>query len=306
MVHSNAMNAANSMTDRAARPLVLGAGGRLGAALQEAMEAGFPAAVFATRAELDVTDRWRLAAEIERLEPSVVVNAASFTHVDGCEDEPERAEAVNHEGARHVARAARQAGARLVHVSTDLVFDGKLERPYTEEDAPAPLSVYGRTKLAGEKAALEEHPGACILRASWFFGAGEGKFPENFLARLAARKPLALVDDRYGSPTYIPDLAEAIVRLLGAPHEGILHFTNGGERTTRFHFVERAAAAAGIDAATLGRISWRDWKGDRAPRPVNSALDASRFASVTGWAPRTWGEALGAFAASRALARELP
>jgi len=300
------MSAANSTTDRTARPLILGAGGRLGSALQDAMESGFPAAVFATRAEVDVTDRWRLAAEIERLEPTVVVNAASFTHVDGCEDEPERAEEVNREGARHVARAARQAGARLVHVSTDLVFDGKLDRPYTEEDAPAPLSVYGRSKLAGEEAVLEEHPGASILRASWFFGAGEGKFPENFLELLAARKPLGLVNDRYGSPTYIPDLAEAIVRLLATPYEGVLHFTNGGERTTRYHFVARAAELAGIEAPTLSGISWREWTGDRAKRPLNSALDASRFASVTGWSPRTWDEALRAYAASRAPARELP
>lgn len=280
-------------------PLVTGSAGRLGLALQEAMESAYPAAIFATRDELDIMDYFRLVSEFERLEPTVVVNAASMTHVDGCEDAPQAAEAANHQGARNVARAAGQVGARVIHVSTDLVFDGRLERHYTEEDPVGPLSVYGRTKLAGERAVLEESPGATILRASWYFGPGEGKFPENFLKMIADGEPLGLVADRYGTPTYIPDLAQAICRLVGIPFQGVLHFTNRGEKTSRYHFILKAAKILGLELAPLRPLSHLQWKGDRAPRPLNSALDPSRFIEVTGWSPRTWEEALEAYLGSR-------
>jgi len=286
-------------------PLVTGGGGRLGLALQEAMADAYPAAVFATRDEIDVTDYFRLAGELERIQPTVVVNTASFTHVDGCEDEPERARLGNDFGAGNVARAAAQVGARVIHVSTDLVFDGALERRYREDDLPRPLSVYGRTKLAGEAAVAAEAPGATILRASWFFGAGAGKFPENFLAMIEAKRALGLVADRYGSPTYIPDLAEAIVRLVAVPYSGILHFTNLGEITTRYHFVKRAADLLGLDTTAVRPLSHVEWKGDRAPRPMNSALDPSEFIRVTGFAPRTWEEAQDAFLRQRAASGRL-
>jgi dTDP-4-dehydrorhamnose reductase len=263
------------------------------------MADAYPAALFATRDELDVTDYWRLLSELERLEPTIILNAASFTHVDGCEDDPVRADLANHAGAANVARAARQIGARLLHISTDLVFDGALSRPYREDDATQPISVYGRSKLDGETAIRRELPGATILRASWFFGEGAGKFPENFLGMVERRKPLGLVADRTGSPTFIPDLAEAVVRLIPVDRPGVLHFTNLGGATTRFHFVRRAAERLGLDLSTLKPLSHLEWKGDRAPRPMNSALDPSEFIKVTGWRPRTWEEAQDAFLRSR-------
>jgi len=281
-------------------PLVTGGGGRLGRALEEAMADAYPDALFATRDEIDVTDYWRTLAELERLEPTIIVNAASFTHVDGCEDDPVRSDAANHAGAANVARAAKQIGARLIHISTDLVFDGALTRPYREDDLPRPLSVYGRTKLDGETAVSAELPEATILRASWFFGEGAGKFPDNFLKMLEQGRPLGLVADRFGSPTFIPDLAEAVVRLLPVNRPGILHFTNRGATTTRYHFVRRAADRLGLDLSGLKPLSHLEWKGDRAPRPMNSALDPSEFIRVTGWTPRTWEEAQDAFLRSRA------
>ena len=285
-------------------PLVTGSAGRLGTALQDAMAREHPAAIFATRDEIDICDYWRLVAELDRLEPTVVINTASLTDVDGCEEAPALAEEVNHAGARNVARAAAQVGARVIHISTDLVFDGDLDRPYTEEDEPAPLSVYGRTKLAGERAVLEEAPGATILRASWYFGNGPGKFPENFLETIAAGEPLGLVADRYGTPTYLPDLAEAIVRLIGIPVDGVLHFTNRGGRTTRYHFILRAARSLELDLSCLHPLSHLSWRGDRAPRPLSSALDPSRFIELTGWAPRTWEEAQDAWLAQRQAPEE--
>jgi len=281
-------------------PLVTGSGGRLGSALQQMMADDYPDALFATRAEIDVTDYWRLLAELERLTPTIVINAASFTHVDGCEDDPERADQANRIGAGNVARAAREIGARLIHVSTDLVFDGGLSRRYREDDVASPISVYGRTKLDGENAVRSELPEATILRAAWFFGEGKGKFPENFIATIEQEKPLGLVADRFGSPTYIPDLAEAIVRLVSIPRAGVLHFTNAGEITSRYHFIRRAVDRLGLDGSSLRPVPHLDWTGDRAPRPINSALDHSEFIRLTGWTPRTWEEAQDAWLSLRA------
>lgn len=283
----------------AAVPLITGSAGRLGEALQEAMAEAFPAAIFATRDEIDITDSWRLQSEFERLRPTVVVNAASLTHVDGCEDAPDLAEEINHEGARNVARAASLAGARVIHVSTDLVFDGSLKRKYVEDDPAAPLSVYGLSKLRGETAVLEEAPGSTILRSSWFFGAGAGKFPENFLSMIEEKVPLRLVADRYGTPTYIPDLARAITLLISKPWDGVLHFTNLGEMTTRYHFILKAAKILDLDLTPLHPVSHLQWEGDRAQRPLNSALDPSRFIELTGWEPRTWEAALEAYLEGR-------
>jgi dTDP-4-dehydrorhamnose reductase len=259
----------------------------------------YTATVFATRDELDITDYWRLISEFERLQPTVVINTASITDVDRCEDLSQLAEEVNHQGARNVARAAAQVGARVVHLSTDLVFDGALKRKYVEEDPAAPLSVYGWSKLAGERAVLEELPEATILRSSWFFGEGEGAFPENFLTMIAEGQPLGLVADRYGSPTSIPDLAEALKRLIPIPFQGLLHFTNLGEMTTRYDFILKAARRAGLDLSPLRPLSHLHWKGDRALRPLNSALDPSKFVKLTGWSPPTWEEALEAFLEAR-------
>ena len=294
------------MRERSDLPLVTGASGRLGRALEAAAARRCPGAIFATRDEIDVTDRWRVEAEFERIRPAVAVNTASFTHVDGCEDDPDRADEVNHLGAGNVARAARLCGAHLIQISTDLVFDGGLDRPYTEEDRPNPLSVYGRSKHEGERAVLEECPRATIVRAAWFFGEGAGKFPENFLSMIERGERIGLVADRFGSPTYLPDLAEAVLRLIPIRHEGILHFTNPGGRTTRYHFIRRAAEMLGLDLSSLEALSHTRWAGDRAPRPLNSSLDPSRFARVTGWTPRTWEEALDAYLRSRRSERARP
>jgi dTDP-4-dehydrorhamnose reductase len=259
----------------------------------------YPAAVYATRAEIDITDYWRMTSEMERIRPTVVVNTAAFTHVDGCEDQPENADLVNHVAAGHVARAASQAGARLIHVSTDFVFDGSLARPHVEEDPASPISVYGRTKLEGELAVRRECAEATIVRTSWLFGHGKGKFPENFLSMVSEGRELSIVADRFGTPTFIPDLAEAIVRLIPRPHPGVLNFTNRGEKTSRYHLILRAAEGAGLDTSKVRPISRSEWKGDRAPRPDSSALDPTRFIELTGWSPPTWEEAVDTFILTR-------
>ncbi|MBI4169844.1 MAG: dTDP-4-dehydrorhamnose reductase, partial [Acidobacteria bacterium] len=253
------------MPDRAAVPLILGAGGRVGRTLRRRLEEEFPGTVSATRAEVDVTDRFRLEYEVERLEPrpTVVINCAGYTDVDGCESDPERAFRVNAEGAEYAARAAAGAGCRIVHLSTDCVFDGRSRTPYREDDAPAPLSVYGRTKLEGERrvaAVAEDH---LIVRSSWHFGpaeddAGENSGRAHFVDAIlaAARRGglLRVVSDQIGSPTYVADLAEALRRLLAIDFRGVVHFANGGA-CTRYDLAQEALRAAGIRGARLAPIA---------------------------------------------------
>jgi dTDP-4-dehydrorhamnose reductase len=289
------------------RPLITGSNGRLGRALQSVVEEEFAGllgeAIFATRDEIDITDYWRLRSELERIEPTVVVNCAAYAHVDGCEENRDLAVLVNTEGARHIARAAGAVGARLIHISTDLVFDGALAgegRLYQEDDQPNPLSHYAVTKLEGERAIHEELPGALILRSSWFFGPWPAsRFPESFLVGMARGEAFRIVSDRLGSPTYLRDLARAIARLIDTPASGVLHFANTGEPTSRYHVLKALADRLGISTARLQPIPGDLWVEDIAPRPVFSALDPSRYASLTGETPRPWQETLEEYISER-------
>lgn len=289
------------------RPLITGSNGRLGRSLQAVVEDEFAeslgAAIFATRDEIDITDYWRLRAELERIEPTVVVNCAAYAHVDGCEEKRDLATLVNVEGARHIARAAAAVEARLIHISTDLVFDGGLAREgrlYREDDEPHPLSHYAATKLEGERAVHEEHPGALVLRSSWFFGPWPPhRFPESFLAGLQGGGSFRIVSDRLGSPTYLRDLARAIARLIDTPASGVLHFANTGEPTSRYHVLKALADRLGVSTARLQPIPNDLWVEDTAPRPIFSALDPSRYAALTGDTPRPWQETLEEYVSER-------
>jgi len=288
-------------------PLILGSRGRLGRALCDVIETEFaatlPGAVFATRDELDVTDYFRLRFEVERIAPTVVINCAAYAQVDGCETNRDLAEQVNVTGAGNLARAAAAVGARVIHISTDLVFDGAQtgpRRPYREDDPPNPLSHYAATKLAGEKAVAGENPDHTILRSSWFYGPWPAsRFPESFLAALREGRPFSMVSDRVGSPTYLRDLARAVAHLASTPFTGILHFANAGEPTSRYHFLAALAGHLGIPAGSMSPILDADWTEDAAARPIYSALDPSRYTALTGRTPRSWKETFQEYRAER-------
>ncbi len=271
-------------------PLVLGAGGMLGRAVVQVLDRAFPGTVSATRAEVDVTDRFRLESELERLRPDVVINCAAYTDVDGCETDPGMARRVNVEGAENAASAASAAGCPIVHISTDFVFDGRKSAPYTEEDAPAPLSEYGRSKRAGEERVAAVAADHLIVRTSWSYGAGRAHFVDAIRSRAANGGPLKVVDDQFGSPTYVVDLARALYHLILREARGLVHFANAGIcsrhdmaglilRTCGFHDVPLVP----IPTSDAGRI---------AVRPSYSALDTSRYTRLTGETPRPWQEAL--------------
>jgi dTDP-4-dehydrorhamnose reductase len=251
------------------RVLITGAGGQLGRDLVEAFEDGHDV-IAADRARLDITDRDAVLQAVCGLEPDAVVHAAAWTAVDDCEGDPDRAFAVNALATRHVAEAARLTGARVVYVSTDYVFDGTSPVPYNEWDRTNPLSVYGRSKLGGER---ELDPGATVVRTSWVCGRHGNNMVKTVLRLDAERDELAFVDDQRGCPTFTPDLAGMIRRLTVARQAGLFHVTNRGA-TTWYQFARDVLAAAGRNPDKVRPIATADLVPPRpAPRPANSVLD---------------------------------
>jgi dTDP-4-dehydrorhamnose reductase len=250
------------------RVLITGAGGQLGHDLVGAFTDHDTVAT--THAQLDVADRDAVLAAITELHPDAIVHAGAWTDVDGCETDPDRAFRTNALGTRHVVEGARLTGARVCYVSTDYVFDGTGERPWVEWDTPAPLSVYGRSKLGGER---ELDPGATVVRTSWVCGAHGRNFVKTMLRAAGERDELTVVDDQHGCPTFTSDLAGAIRRLVVARLPGTFHVTNQGP-TTWFGFARAIVAAAGLDPAKVRPIATADLRPARpAPRPANSVLD---------------------------------
>ena len=211
------------------KALVLGAGGQLGSELTRLL--GPDAGV--SHAEASITDRDSIDQLIRRRRPEVVFNCAAYNAVDRAETERELAFAVNGEGPANVALACLRSGARLVHFSTNFVFDGMLDRPYFEADQPAPLSAYGSSKLEGERRALEVLPGALVIRTAAVFGdTGSaikgGSFPDRILARALNGEPLRVVSDQKVNPTYTGDLAPAALALAESGLEGVVHVVAAG------------------------------------------------------------------------------
>ncbi len=179
--------------------------------------------------ELDFLDPDTLAAKATTLQVDWVVNCAAYTHVDRAESEPEQAFTINRDSAGSLASVAAETGGRLLHVSTDFVFDGKQSRPYREDDEPAPLSVYGHSKWEGDKAVLAALPAAIILRTAWVYGVYGQNFVKTMLRLAGEGKPLRVVDDQIGTPTWTADIVQAMVALVEADASGLFHYTSAGE-----------------------------------------------------------------------------
>lgn len=230
------------------RVMVLGAGGQLGREIVSAAPPGVELLPYGREA-LDVTDDEAVADGIGEARPDVVVNCAAWTDVDRAETEPEAARAVNAVGSGNVARAAKRVGARLVHLSTDFVFDGEIGRPYRPDDAPSPVNVYGATKREGEERVLEATDGrALVMRTSWLYSSHGACFPRIVLDRLSREEPLYVVADQIGAPTWAGSLSRALWRALEVDLRGIHHWTDAGV-ASRFDLavaVREEALAAGL------------------------------------------------------------
>jgi dTDP-4-dehydrorhamnose reductase len=222
--------------------------------------------------------------------PRLVFNCAGFTDVDGAEVRPDLAQAVNAQGAQAVAQACAEAGAHLVHISTDYVFDGLSRRPYREDDPPAPLSVYARSKLAGERLVGAALPGALVVRTAWLFGPGRVNFVDKVLAQGLRGEPFSVVEDEVGSPTYALDLAEALLDLGRRWVGGVLHLVNEGQ-ASRLELARASLELAGLDPGLVRPITSAEL-GLPARRPAYSALDAGNAARLRGRALPPWRDAL--------------
>lgn len=254
------------------RVLVTGAGGQLGREVVAAFAAAGPRhdVLACPREALDVGDRDACMQVIGTFAPDAVVHAAAWTDVDGCETGPDRAWRVNALGTRHVAEAARLVGARVCYVSTDYVFDGTADRPYHEWDDTNPLSVYGRSKRAGESAL---GPDDTIVRTSWVCGRHGRNFVKTVLGRVGAGQEMRVVADQHGCPTFADDLAGMLYQFVVGRRSGLFHVTNQGP-TTWYRFAADIAAAAGVDPGLVTPITTAELDPPRAaPRPANSVLD---------------------------------
>jgi dTDP-4-dehydrorhamnose reductase len=261
---------------------VTGAGGQLGTELRAALAGR--AARFLTSAELDITNAAACRSALEGV--SAVINAAAYTKVDRAEAEEGLAMAVNAEGPRNLAVAARAVGARLVHISTDYVFDGTRREPYTEDDVPNPQTAYGRTKLAGERAVLGELPEALVVRTGWLYAAHGHNFLRTMLRIGAEKAEVRVVNDQTGTPTHAGHLARDLVAMLDSGQgAGLYHYADEGEATW-FDFAREIMHAAGL-ACAVKPIPTSAYP-TPAVRPAYSVLDKGRVKSAFGLRLNNW------------------
>ncbi len=278
--------------------LVTGAGGMLGRdVVLAAGNAGHDVVGFG-HTELDVTDPAALGAKFELERPDVVINCAAWTDVDGAEESEGEALSVNGGAAGNVAAAAAAVGASVVYVSSDYVFDGSKGAPYVETDQTAPLSAYGRTKLAGEEATAAANKRHFVVRSSWLFGIGGSNFVETMLRLASTQNEVLVVRDQVGSPTYTWHLAYGIVRLIEGVEFGIHHMAAGGA-CSWYDFAREIFDQAKVECLVLSATT--DMLGRPAPRPAYSALESQREHAIE---LPSWRDGLSAYLSQRSAEQE--
>ena len=266
----------------------------------------------------DITDRDKILRSVRSAEPDLIVHAAAWTDVDGCELDPIKAKKINTEGTRNISLAASELKAPFVFISTDFVFDGNKKTPYGESEKPNPLNVYGESKLEGEKLAAKSDKCA-IIRTSWLYGANGKNFVDAIINKAKSGEDLKVVNDQVGSPTYTKDLAEAIERLInivieespghqasaeqsgaspkGTKSPGLFHISNRGA-VSWFEYAKNILETSGVKNVEIKPIKSAEL--DRpAKRPHFSALDSSKFENLTKFAMRPWQEALREYVSER-------
>lgn len=268
----------------------------LGSALLDLCRKQGIEAIGTLRKEADVTDLFGLIEKSHIIQPTHIINCAAYTDVDGAEKNPELAFAVNAMGAGNIAQAARAVGARLIHISTDYVFNGKSSAPYQEEDICDPTNTYGHSKRAGELKVLETLPSASIVRTSWLFGSKGKNFISTVFQWLQDKEELQVVSDQCGKPTYCHDLAEAIFLLLDV--QGIVHFANEGGHS-RYQIaldVLQAAKNYGLPmkCKKITPVLAAQFP-TPAVRPAYTVLDTNKYYHLTNLRPRPWSQVINEF-----------
>lgn len=277
------------------RVLLTGGRGLLGTPLAALLRERGAAVEATDLPEVDVTDPEAVGAALDAFAPDHVVHLAAWTDVDGCEGDPERANRVNGLATGIVAEACARRDARLLYVSTDYVFDGSGDAPHGEDDPVGPLSVYGRSKLDGERRVAAAAGTHWIVRCQSIYGRGRKSFADAVLARVAEGQPLRVVTDQVVCPSYAPDLAGALAAVLERAPPGTYHAANAGW-CSWFEFARAVLDEAGHDGVPIEPITAAEL-GRPAPRPANSRFACDRLAVATGLRLRPWRDALRAYLA---------
>lgn len=264
--------------------LVTGANGQLGSEIRKLL----PNAIYTTTGMLDITDSSHVAKFIAQYKIDTIVNCAAYTAVDKAEDDIDTATKVNVDGPKNLAHS----GAKIIHISTDYVFDGTGHRPYTTDDKTNPMSVYGKTKLAGEKAVLDNADVAIVIRTAWLYSTHGNNFVKTMRRLGAQKKSFGVVADQIGTPTFAGDLAMAIVKILpqiNQTNRGIYHFTNEGV-CSWYDFAQEIMSLSGLNCA-VNPIRTADYQ-TRATRPLYSVLDKTKIKQTFDIQIRHWKPAL--------------
>src|SRR5437764_3070774 len=275
--------------------MILGTGGRLGAALAREFQdydvTGF------NREQFDLSDLDGLRTTLDPMSFDVLINAAGFTNVDACETERDRAFLINAEAPGVLATICNAKDAKLIHFSTDYVFDGEKRTPYTEEDHANPISVYGESKLIGEKNVLAVGNHHLVVRVSWVFGPDRPSFIDAMIKRAQENEKVDAIADKFSTPTYTHDIAGMLPQFFDRTVEGgILHFANAGKCSWQEYaqWALDCCRDAGIPlrTTTVGALTLRDMSSWVARRPAYSVLSSAKYAELTGKTPRAWREAV--------------
>ncbi len=276
--------------------LIVGSGGRLGAALVREYQGKFDVTSF-NHEQLDLANQNQTRDNLSPLEFDLLINCAAMTNVDLCEQEIEQAFAINAEGPQLLARICRDKNAKMIHFSTDYVFDGEKRGPYVETDAAEPISVYGESKRTGEKLVLQTQDRHLVLRVSWVFGPDRPSFIDAMIKRAREEEHIDAVADKFSTPTYTHDIAEMVSRFFDVDVPGgILHFANNGECSWQ-EYAQHAldccrASGISLKTKTVGPAKIADMKNWIARRPVYSVLSTAKYAKLTSVTPRSWRDAV--------------
>jgi dTDP-4-dehydrorhamnose reductase len=289
--------------------VIIGAGGRMGAALMREYRRKFEVTGF-NHAQVDLSNPDQICERISTVSFDVLINVAAFTNVDLCETQRDRAFHINAEAPRLLAEICRDKDAKLIHFSTDYVFDGEKREPYTEEDEANPISVYGKSKRAGEENILAVKGRHLVVRVSWVFGPDRPSFIDGLIERAQENEHVDAIADKFSTPTYTMDIAEMLGSILDgwSPRalasdglaarrlQGILHFANTGECTWQEYgqwaldCCQRFGLA--LRTKTVGAIKLSDMTSWVARRPVYSVLSSAKYTELTGASPRAWRDAV--------------
>ena len=276
--------------------VIVGAGGRLGTALAREYREKFSVIGF-DHTQLDLANADELREKLCTIDFDLLINAAAFTNVDLCEKERDQAFRINADAPRILAEICRDKNAKLIHFSTDYVFDGEKRQPYVESDSANPISIYGESKRAGEKLVLAVQDRHLVVRVSWVFGPDRPSFIDAMIKRAQENAEIDAVADKFSTPTYAQDIAEMLPQLFDLDVKGgILHFTDTGECSWQ-EYAQWALDCCQrfgvpVKANTVGALKLKDMKNWGARRPVYSVLSSAKYTELTGVSPRTWHDAV--------------